>query len=204
MRKYFYIGLAILIALMAIGLIVTITSYKSLQAKYEISTANEKSLQARLNNADDEIIVYQADIDNLRNSKNSVIQELMITKDKLKIKDKQIQLLANTTTQYYKSDTVRLTDTIFRETSFSMDTLLGDRWWHTSLYMEYPSTIRVATTMMSNKDVFIFTSRETIDPPKSFFLCRWFQRKHTVTKVVIDEKNPYIISNQSVFIKTTD
>lgn len=36
------------------------------------------------------------------------------------------------------------------------------------------------------------TKRETIDPPKKFFLFRWFQKKHDVTYVDIINDNPYI------------
>ena len=36
------------------------------------------------------------------------------------------------------------------------------------------------------------TKRETIDPPKKFFLFRWFQKKHNVTYVDIINDNPYI------------
>ena len=38
----------------------------------------------------------------------------------------------------------------------------------------------------------------------SCFFIRWFQRKHTVTKVVIDEENPYIESDDNVFIRVVE
>jgi hypothetical protein len=56
----------------------------------------------------------------------------------------------------------------------------------------------------SEKAVVVSTKRETVDPPKKFFLCRWFQKKHTVVKVVVKENNPHVIDQENVFIEIVD
>ena len=43
--------------------------------------------------------------------------------------------------------------------------------------------------------------KETINPPKKFFLFRWFQRKHTILEVNMVEKNPYIENKNNRFIE---
>lgn len=44
-------------------------------------------------------------------------------------------------------------------------------------------------------------SRVTIDPPKKFFLCRWFQKKHTVVEVNVIQDNPYCTNRNEKFVK---
>lgn len=44
-------------------------------------------------------------------------------------------------------------------------------------------------------------SKQTIDPPKKFFIARWFQRKHTVVEVDVVQENPYCENKEERFIK---
>ena len=74
----------------------------------------------------------------------------------------------------------------------------------THLILNYPNEICVESTAKSSKDVIVHASRETIKPPKKFFLLRWFQKKHTVIKVDVVESNPHITSEDNVFIKVCD
>ena len=85
---------------------------------------------------------------------------------------------------------------------FALDTTVGDKWVSTRLELAYPSTIVVTPTVTSEKEVYIYTNREIAGVPSKCFFIRWFQKRHTVTKVVVNEENPYIISEQNVFIKT--
>jgi len=43
------------------------------------------------------------------------------------------------------------------------------------------------------------TKRETIDPPKSFFLLRWFQKRQTITYIDIINSNKLIRTTQQSF-----
>jgi hypothetical protein len=39
----------------------------------------------------------------------------------------------------YITDTLRFTDTIFKEVNFKLDTCLGDKWYTNCLHLEYPN-----------------------------------------------------------------
>ena len=53
----------------------------------------------------------------------------------------------------------------------------------------------------NTRDVLINSKRETIDPPKKFFLLRWFQKKQEVILVNVKDSNPYITKGQDVYIQ---
>jgi hypothetical protein len=67
--------------------------------------------------------------------------------------------------------------------------------------LKYPSSISVKPELKSEKYVVVSTKRETVNPPKKFFLWRLFQRKHTILNVDIVEKNPYVQNESSKFVK---
>ena len=43
--------------------------------------------------------------------------------------------------------------------------------------------------------------KETVNPPKKFFLFRWFQKKHKIIQVDVIEKNPYVQNEVSRYIE---
>jgi hypothetical protein len=43
-----------------------------------------------------------------------------------------------------------------------------------------------------------------VEPPKKFFICRWFQKKHRVIRVEIKEESPYIVNKNNEFVKIID
>lgn len=60
-----------------------------------------------------------------------------------------------------------------------------------------------ATNVLDIKDTLtavFHNTRETINPPKKFFLWRWFQRKQDVNQVDIVHANPYIHTTNQKFI----
>ena len=140
----------------------------------------------------------------LRHCNDSISIKLVETIDKLKISEKKLKEANYLLSQFSKTDTVAIHDTIFCEPDFWLDTIIGDRWVSTRLEMFYPSTIIVTPSVVSEKKVLIYSSRETVNEPSKCFLIRLFQKKHTVTRVEVDESNPYIISEENVFIKTGD
>ena len=140
-------------------------------------------------------------IEQLERYGDSVTQKLMETKNKLGVKDKEVKQLQYLVSTFENSDTIFLTDTVFKDPEFKLDTVVGDEWVNTRVILEYPNMIGVEPEAVSEKAVVVYSKRETVDPPKKFFLCRWFQKKHTVIKVVVDEKNPHIKSQENVFFE---
>jgi hypothetical protein len=54
---------------------------------------------------------------------------------------------------------------------------------------------------VSKKHIAVSTRRETVNPPKKFFLLRWFQKRHTVLNVDVIEKNPYVEGQTSKYVE---
>ena len=115
------------------------------------------------------------------------------TRKELKVKDKNVETLQYVYTTLTKTDTIVFKgDTIFKEPSFSMDTIIGDKWYHCKVGLDYPSSITLSPEFASEKHIVVHTKKETVNPPKKFWLFRLFQKKHKVLHVDVVEKNPYV------------
>lgn len=179
-------------------------SAKSYRDKYDIATQNNKAYAMQLDKEKAQSYVFKIKAEQLTYYNDSITNVLNNAKKELKIKDKQIASLSYLATQIQKKDTVRVTDTIFKEPDFVMDTLIGDKWVNTELHMEYPNTIVVQPTVTSEKSVILYMEKETVDPPKKCWFLRLFQKKHTVLKAVVKENNPYITDQENVFFQIID
>lgn len=200
MKKYIYLA----IALLFVGLAV-FAWYESMEARtykelYGVSAANEKAYNEALSDSKEKARVFQLTIDNLKCSNDSLVTKLLEVQKDRKIKDRQIKSLSYQLTTASKRDTLVLRDTIFAP-AVAIDTTLGDKWYNLNLHLEYPSTVAVEPTFQSEKYVLISSKRETVDPPSKCFFIRWFQRKHEVITVDVEEKNPYIQTTQQKFIE---
>lgn len=189
-------------AALAIFLLIYINRYKHAAEDLAVAQNNEAAYQAQIESDGKNIIQFQTTIAQLYYYNDSISKKLVETKEKLGIKDKQLK-----EAQYMLSiiggrkDTLRIHDTIFRDPDFFMDTTVGDEWVQTHLHMHYPSTVCLEPEVKSEKLVYIYGSKETVQPPKKFFLCRWFQKKHTVVRVTVDEQNPWIKKEENVYYK---
>lgn len=183
------------------GLGVSIAANKHLRAQYSEVLSNQTGYIRDLAAAQNDIHQYQLTIDDLRYMNDSVSNKMLDLQNKLKIKDKHIQNLQYMSSHFTKTDTITLSDTIFIDKNLCLDTLLGDKWVSTRLHLEWPSVVAVEPSVTSEKTVAIYTKKETVKPPKKTWIGRLFQKKHRVTKVYIDESNPYIDSQQNEFIE---
>jgi len=176
---------------------------KSLKEEHAVATANIKAL---LDDRDNEIIELQLSMDVLQHTSDSTIQHLLEQQEKLNIKNKELQTMISMASQFHVHDTIPIPihDTIFCEPDFAFDTCVSDEWRTTCVEMRYPNEVCVDATMRSQKDVFVTAKRETIDPPSKCFFIRWFQKKHTVTRITINEENPYIEDQENVYIRVID
>lgn len=203
-KKVFSSERAIWIAVVAllVGAIwLGIGKYKKLYNDYDNSVQNNKAYAAQLDSEKAKSNVFKVTVEQLEYYNDSITRKLVETKNKLGIKDKEVEQLQYLVSTFGKADTIFLTDTIFKDPEFRLDTVVGYEWVNTRVMLEYPNVIGVEPEATSEKTVVIYAKKETVDPPKKFFLCRWFQRKHTVVKVVVDEKNPHIKSQENVFFE---
>ena len=181
-----------------------INRYNSYETKWKQAVENNKAYAMQLDKEKAESNMFKLRADQLEYYSDSIMTKLNEARKELKVKDSQLKQLMWLETQFQKKDTVYVTDTIFKEPDFSLDTVMGDEWVRTILHLEYPNTIVVEPSVKSEKAVVVSAKKETVNPPKKFFLCRWFQKKHTVVKVVTKENNPYVTDQENVFIEIVD
>ena len=193
--------LAIIGLVVALGAAVHQAKYE--RDKWKIAMANIKNYDLELSDAKEKNTAYQLTIEQLEYFKDSIFQELDATRKELGIKDKQLKALQYVQSSFTRTDTIIFTqvDTLFREPTLAIDTLLGDEWYKLRLGLQYPSTIAVKPEFKSEKHIVVSSKKETVNPPKKFFLFRWFQRKHYVLKIDVIEKNPYVENASSRYIE---
>ena len=83
----------------------------------------------------------------------------------------------------------------------AIDTLIGDGWYTLKLGLKYPSMIAVEPYFKSEKHIVVSSKKETVNPPKKFFLFRWFQKRHIVLHIDVVEKNPYVGNETSKYVE---
>lgn len=171
--------------------------------KKEVCTLrnNQKAFIAENSSLKDESRAFKFTIEQLNYYNDSILQKMNDARKELKIKDKNIKQLQYLLSVSTKKDTVLFTDTIFRDKSLALDTIIGDKWYNIRLGLKYPNLIYTEPTFTSEKYIIVNKKKETINPPKKFFLFRWFQRKHWVMEVHIKEKNPYIKETNNKFVE---
>lgn len=200
MKKYLFVALVLLLSALLLGgyrVYNDLQKYKGLYNKERQNVEAYEQLNSSLN---EDIKEFQLTVDDLRASKDSINQRLVSQIEKMKIKDKTIQSLQYTTSIANKTDTIVLSDTIFKE-PVAIDTLVGDKWYNMRLELKYPSTIITEPTFKSEKYVVIHTKKEYNKKPSKIFFIRWFQKKHTTVVVEMEEKNPYIENGENRFIQ---
>ena len=174
---------------------------QDLKEEISVSMTNQKAFITENSSLKEENRTFKFTIEQLNCYNDSILQKMNDVRKKLKIRDnnlKQMQYLLSVST---KKDTVLFIDTIFRDKSLALDTIIGDKWYNIRLGLKYPNLVYTEPTFTSEKYIIVNKKRETINPPKKFFLFRWFQRKHWVMEVHIKEKNPYIKEVNNKFVE---
>ena len=194
-----YIVIGVFIALITI-IVILYNSYQNSQESLKESRNNEKAYQIENLNLKDDSRMFMFHIEQLSYYNDSITDKLNAERKNLKIKDNQIVQLQYMLSKVQKVDTITLVDTIFTPT-VDLDTTIGDKWYSLNLKLKYPSSIIVAPTFNSEKMVFMYLKKETINPPKKTWLGRLFQKKHKVMEVKVLESNPYIENKQNRFIE---
>lgn len=197
MKKYIIILILILVGAVAY------LSYQNRQltTKYETSIENIKAYDAELSGLRGDTKVYKLTIEQLNYFNDSIIKKMKVVQKELGIKDKRLQQLQYEASHAQRADTIILKDTLFKDPQLKLDTIVGDKWFRTNLHLEFPSTIALKPEIELERYTFISGKRETVNPPKKFFLFRWFQKRHTVIEVNVREMNPYVKDKTQRFIQ---
>lgn len=138
----------------------------------------------------------------MKNSNDSIFQELNEARKEQKVKDNKLKSLQYVSSSFSKVDTITLKgDTIFKDSHIDIDTLISDKWYSVKVGLKYPSTVTVEPSFKSIKYIVVSAKKETVNPPKRFFLFRWFQKKQIRLNVDVVEKNPYVQNQDNRFIE---
>lgn len=203
MALYKYIKIGVLIAL-GILIITTCALYKRnqiLQKELSISVSNEKAFISENSALKEESRVFKFTIEQLNYYNDSILNKITAIKEELKIKDKNLKQAQYLLSNAVKTDTIVFRDTLFKEPSLDVDTLIGDNWYNIKLQLKYPNTIVTSPSFTSEKFIITSYKKETINPPSKYWIVRLFQKKHKVLQVNVIEKNPYIKVKKEKFIE---
>lgn len=172
----------------------------NLREEISVAYTNIKAYAAEKDSLTNENRAFKFTIEELRQSNDSINKKLLEAKRKLKIKDKDIKYLEYQLSIASKKDSVILRDTVFQP-NVNIDTTIRDKWYSLHLGLMYPNKVFIEPKFKSERSVIGHLKKETIKPPKKFFLCRWFQRKHKVLLVDVVEGSPYIYSETERYIQ---
>lgn len=200
-KKYIRIGVIVLTSLLAVSTYILYNRNQDLKDEISVSMSNQKVFIAENSSLKEENRVFKFTVEQLNYYNDSILQKMNNIRKELKIKDKNLKQLQYLLSVSTKKDTVLFTDTIFRDKSLALDTIIGDKWYNIRLGLKYPFYIYTEPTFTSEKYIIVNKKKETVNPPKKFFLFRWFQRKHWVMEVHIKEKNPYIKETNNKFVE---
>lgn len=201
MIKYVKVGIAIIIGVLFVGICILYNKNQSLMGELSVLVSNQKASIAENSSLKDENRVFKFTVKQLNYYNDSILQKMNDARKELKIKDKNIKQLQYLLSVSTKKDTVLFTDTLFRDKELALDTIIGDKWYNIRLGLKYPNLIYTEPTFTSEKYIIVNKKRETVNPPKKFFLFRWFQKKHWVMEVHIKEENPYIKETNNKFVE---
>lgn len=200
--KYFLICGLILSILSVVNNYFLIKSKTSTDKKWKEAVENAKAYSELFSNSESKNRAFKLTIDQLKNSNDSIFQELNEARKELKVKDSKLKSLQYVSSSFSKVDTISLKgDTIFKDSHVNIDTLLSDKWYSVRLGLKYPSTVSIEPKFLSIKYIVVSAKKETVNPPKRFFLFRWFQKKQIRLNVDVVEKNPYVQNQDNRFVE---
>lgn len=201
-RRYVFAGMALAIVVLAAWLWLSMKGRKDLEEKWRNASETVKAYSGQFSTSENQNRAFKLTIDQLRSSSDSIMQQLDATRKELRVKDSKLQSLQYISSSFTRTDTITLVgDTIFKDREFSMDTLVSDEWYSVRVGLGYPSMIAVKPEFRSVKSIVVSSKKETVNPPKKFFLLRWFQKKQTVLNIDVVEKNPYVENQTNRYVE---
>lgn len=199
--KYMWVAVLILFAFMAAYISVQSNQIKDYKSQLNISESNVKALVSLNDSLKLNTYVLSLNIDELNDSRDSLIMRVNELRKESNIKDKAIKALEYQVSHASKTDTIIFRDTLFRDPELKIDTSLTDKWYSLKLHLEYPSKIVVNPSFKSERTVMMSLKRETVKPEKKCWFLRLFQKRHDVMVVDVREENPYINIEEQRYIK---
>lgn len=202
MKSYLYIGIALLGITSAIIIGILLNQRSKTEKKWKDAVENTKAYSELFSSSENKNRAFKLTIDQLKNSNDSIFQKLNEARKELKVKDSKLKSLQYVSSSFSKVDTITLKgDTVFKDPQLNIDTLLSDKWYSVKVGLKYPSTVTIEPKFLSIKYIVVSAKKETVNPPKRFFLFRWFQKKQIRVNVDVVEKNPYVQNQDNRFVE---
>lgn len=200
--KYFHLCISVLIIVLFVSIYALFSTKRSADKKWKEAVENAKAYSELFSNSENKNRAFKLTIEQLKNSNDSIFQELNKARKELKVKDSRLKSLQYVSSSFSKVDTITLKgDTVFKDPQLSIDTLLSDKWYSVKVGLKYPSTVTIEPKFLSIKYIVVSAKKETVNPPKRFFLFRWFQKKQIRLNVDVVEKNPYVQNQDNRFVE---
>ena len=195
------IGLIIVAIITGLGTTVVVMNNRIDKLNTEVAeaTTNIKAYELENLALKDNTIEFQYTIEQLNHSKDSLNQKINKLRKDLKIKDKDIQKLQYVLSENQKKDSIIVHDTLFIE-KVKIDTTLSDDWSKLHLQLEFPNKVVTEYSFKNESLVTTYLKKETIKPPHKCIFVRWFQKKHKMIYVEVNEQNPYCEIKEQKFI----
>lgn len=200
-RTYILGAIIILIGALITSTIILYSDNKELKNNLSIAISNEKAFINENTGLKGQNRAFQFTIEQLEYFNDSLMIKMNNVRKELKIKDGKLKQMQYLLAQSSKKDTIFYRDTIFKDATINMDTILGDKWYKLQLGLRYPNTIIVNPEFTTETNIVWSINKETIKPPHKCWLIRLFQKKHNVLKVDVIENNPYSTVRKSRFIE---
>ena len=195
------IGLIIVAIIAGLGTTVAVMNNRIDKLNKDVAEAatNIKAYELENLALKDNTIEFQYTIEQLNHSKDSLNQKINKLRKDLKIKDKDIQKLQYVLSENQKKDSIIVHDTLFIE-KVKIDTTLSDDWSKLHLQLEFPNKVVTEYSFKNESLVTTYLKKETIKPPHKCIFVRWFQKKHKMIYVEVNEQNPYCEIKEQKFI----
>ena len=195
------IGLIIVAVIAGLGTTVAVMNNRIDKLNKDVAEAatNIKAYELENLALKDNTIEFQYTIEQLNHSKDSLNQKINKLRKDLKIKDKDIQKLQYVLSENQKKDSIIIHDTLFIE-KVKIDTTLSDNWSKLHLQLEFPNKVVTEYSFKNESLVTTYLKKETIKPPHKCIFIRWFQKKHKMIYVEVNEQNPYCEIKEQKFI----
>lgn len=201
MKKYIYGGLAMLILFLLLTVVYTCKDLQKYKELYGRELSNVKAYEAENDSLKSDIRQFQYTMQDLAMSKDTINQKIVEVIREGGIKEKNVERVEYITSVAHKIDTVVFRDTIFKDSTLDVDTVIADDWYKVDLHLQYPSTVVTNPEFKSEKYIIVSTKKEYVKPRSKLFFIRWFQKKRKYVGVDVIEKNPYIDDSISRFIE---
>ncbi len=201
MRNKIILILLAVVAILVLAVAILIKRVNSLSTDRDNYAATAKAYAQEREEYNGSSRVFRMTIDELEASRDTLMMKLVSMRTEAKIKDKQLKSMHWRETIVEKTDTIRLKDSIFLA---DLDTTLSDGWTTTKVHIGRPNEVAVNVKVRNETTLIVRSRKETVKPPKRFFLFRLFQRKHTIVEVEAIEGNPHCTERSRRHVEIID